>query len=61
MNESARILTAKSMDGTSSSVLGRLFDRLPTQGLAGHYVSEDQTWSHRDANVFSPVKVNQEM
>lgn len=60
MNENARISTSK-LDESSSSVLERLFDRLPTLAVAGHYVSEDQTWSHRDAKVFSPVKVNQEM
>jgi len=45
----------------SSPVLVRLFERLPTQEITGHYVAEDQTWSHRDAATFSPVKLNREM
>lgn len=44
-----------------SSILGRLFEPLPQSEIVGQYIEEHQTWSHRDAKVFSPVKNNQEM
>lgn len=43
------------------SILSRLFKSLPQQELQGHYNSSTQTWSHRDASQFSPVKTGQEM
>ena len=61
MKEASRVLSRELSGDPSLPVLERLFERLPTQELTGHYVSEDQTWSHRDAKVFSPVKNAQEM
>lgn len=42
------------------SVLQRLFEVLPEPSQQGHYEPEKQTWSHRDAQLMSPVKHNQE-
>lgn len=61
MNESARVSAHKPLDESSSPVIERLFEYLPTQEVTGYYVSDVQTWSHRDAKVFSPVKLGQEM
>jgi hypothetical protein len=44
------------------SILERLFEKLPTTPAEnlGSYDSRTQTWSHRDAQVMSPVKHERE-
>jgi hypothetical protein len=44
------------------SILERLFEKLPTAPAEklGSYDSRTQTWSHRDAQVMSPVKHERE-
>ena len=49
------------MDNHTTSILAQLFEKLPSDELTGQYEVSSQTWSHRDARVFSPVKNNQEM
>jgi len=61
MENKAQSTTLDHSPESSSPVLARLFESLPKQEITGHYVTEDQTWSHREAIVFSPVKHNQEM
>lgn len=47
--------------GDAPTILSRLFEPLPISQLAGQYDAESQTWSHRDARGFSPVKLGKEM
>lgn len=52
--------TATKSAEAKSSVLARLFEPLPNQEITGEYDVDTQTWSHRDAKIFSPVKHNRE-
>ena len=50
------------MDKKPVSILDRLFESVtetPASEL-GQYDSKNQTWSHRDGALMSPVKHNQE-
>ncbi len=42
-------------------VLDRLFIQIPRATPDGYYDECAQSWSHRGAEQFSPVKLNQEM
>lgn len=44
------------------TLLCRLFEKVPgtPESELGHYDPKTQTWSHRKADLMSPVKHNQE-